>query len=212
VIAGVDGTPGGWLVAVVEARSLVRWHRVPDAAAVLAVTADCAVVGVDMALRLPDAGYRRCDVEARVHLGPARSSMFHAPVKAVLDAVDYPHACAISREVNGKAISKQTWHIVPKMREWQRVPLPANVVEVHPETTFRVLDRRITDNKRSTRGLAQRLIALRAFVDVPEVLADLPVGPSMDDALDALAAARSAHRLLVGESLSLGDPPHLIEV
>jgi predicted RNase H-like nuclease len=211
VIAGADGTPGGWIVAVVESRSRVRWHRVADAAEVLDVTADCAAVGVDMALRLPEAGYRRCDVEARVHLGPARSSMFHAPIRAVLAATDYPHACAISREVNGKAISKQTWHIVAKMREWQR-PLPERVVEVHPETTFRVLDRRITDGKRSTRGIAQRLIALRAFVDVPEVLADLPPGPSMDDVLDALAAAWSATRWQAGESLSLGDPPLLIEV
>ncbi|MBB5957678.1 putative RNase H-like nuclease [Saccharothrix tamanrassetensis] len=211
MIAGVDGTPGGWVVALVASRARVRWHRVASAAEVVQLTAGCDAVGVDMPLRPPATGYRACDVRARELLGAARSSMFFAPVRAVLGCATYAEACEVSRASHGKAISKQAWHIVAKIREWQ-LELPSNVVEVHPETTFRVLDPRVTDSKRSTRGVAQRLIALRAFVDVPDVLADLPVGPSVDDVLDALAAAWSAARWSTGESRSLGDPPALIEV
>ncbi|MEV0678041.1 DUF429 domain-containing protein [Actinosynnema sp. NPDC050436] len=211
MIAGVDGTPGGWVVALVASRSDVRWHRVGSADEVVALTTGCAAVGVDMPLRSPAAGYRASDVRARELLGPARSSMFFAPVAAVLDCATYAEACAVSRAAHGKAISKQAWHLVPKIRQWRR-ELPANVVEVHPETTFRVLDPRVVDPKRTARGVAQRLIALRAFVDVPDVLADLPAGPAVDDVLDALAAAWSADRWAAGRSESLGEPPALIEV
>ncbi|MEU5690418.1 DUF429 domain-containing protein [Actinosynnema sp. NPDC020468] len=211
MIAGVDGTPGGWVVALVEGRTSVTWHVVPHARDVLEVTAGCAAVGVDMALRSPETGYRASDVAARELLGAARSSMFMAPIAAVLACETYEEACAVSRASHGKAISKQSWFIVPKMREW-RLPLPARVVEVHPETTFRHLDPRVTDGKRTARGVGQRIAALQAFVDVPTAVADLPKGPSTDDVLDALAAAWSAHRWHAGESRSLGDPPAVIEV
>ncbi|WP_424184785.1 DUF429 domain-containing protein [Actinokineospora sp. G85] len=87
-MAGVDGMRGGWVVAVVSAAGVLAWHGVADAAAVLAVTAGCAVVGVDIPLGLPAAGPRPCDLLARGRLGPARSSVFLAPVRGVLGAAD----------------------------------------------------------------------------------------------------------------------------
>ena len=50
-------------------------------------------------------------------LGPRRSSVFPAPARSVLAATTYEEACALSRAACGKAISKQLFNILPKIRE-----------------------------------------------------------------------------------------------
>jgi predicted RNase H-like nuclease len=199
---------GGWIVAVVRAADQVMWHAVPDAATALARTGDCVAVGVDVPIGLPERGRRACDMAAAHRLGAARSSVFPAPVRAVLAAAGYPEACALARSVHGRAISRQTWHLVPKIAEWRRVlsPEERRVVEVHPELSFRAMAPGVTfAGKRTARGAGQRLAALRGFVDPGLALADLPAGPALDDALDALAAAWSARRFARGTAEVLGD-------
>jgi predicted RNase H-like nuclease len=200
VIAGVDGTRGGWVVAVVD-RGAVRWHLAADADEVLRVTAACTRVGVDIPIGLSETGYRSGDLAAREFLGAARSSIFHAPVRAVLDAEDYATACETSTSVFGKAISKQTWFIVDKIREWDRLPRDERVIEVHPECSFKQMG--VTAGKKTALGVVQRIEALRGFVD-PVLHADLPPGPAIDDVLDALAAAWTAQRSAEGGSFRLG--------
>ncbi|MBC8092024.1 MAG: DUF429 domain-containing protein, partial [Pseudonocardia sp.] len=52
VVAGVDGVPGGWVLARVSG-GCVQWSVCTSAAAVLELTAGCAAVGVDIPLGLP---------------------------------------------------------------------------------------------------------------------------------------------------------------
>ncbi|GDY32360.1 DUF429 domain-containing protein [Gandjariella thermophila] len=206
-VAGVDGMRGGWVVAVVHAADRVVWHAVPDAATALARTADCAAVGVDVPIGLPEHGRRDCDVAAARRLGAARSSVFPAPVRAVLAVADHAEASELARAVDGRAISRQTWNLVPKIAEWARVLSSdeRRIVEVHPELSFRAMAPRMSfAAKRTARGAGQRLAALRGFVDPALTLADLPAGPALDDALDALAAAWSAHRWAAGTAEVLG--------
>ena len=87
-VAGVDGVPGGWVVARV-AGGQVTWSVVGSAADVLAATGGCAAVGVDIPLGLPTgAAPRACDVACARRLGRARSSVFPAPPRPVLAATD----------------------------------------------------------------------------------------------------------------------------
>ena len=65
----------------------------------------------------PPTGRGAADLEARRRLGPRRSSVFPAPARAVLAAATYEEACALSRAACGKAISKQLFNILPKIRE-----------------------------------------------------------------------------------------------
>jgi predicted RNase H-like nuclease len=209
-VAGVDRMRGGWIVAVVHAEDRVRWHAVPDAAAALERTEDCAAVGVDVPIGLPEHGRRPCDVAAARRLGPARSSVFPAPARPVLTATGYAEACALARSVDGRAISRQTWHLLPGIAEWSRVlpPDQRRVVEVHPEVSFRAMAPGTAfAGKRTARGTGQRLAALREFADPGRTLADLPAGPALDDALDALAAAWSARRWVDGTAEILGGTP-----
>jgi predicted RNase H-like nuclease len=77
------------------------------------------------------------------------------------------------------------------------------VVEVHPELSFRRLDPRVVESKRTARGLGQRIRALAGPYDIGD-LAELPPGVPLVDALDALAAAWSAARHRAGAAEVLG--------
>jgi predicted RNase H-like nuclease len=205
-VAGVDGVPGGWVVARVGA-GRVGWAVVPSAAEVLAATAGCAAVGVDIPLGLPTGtAPRACDVACAGRLGRARSSVFPAPPRTVLAAGSYDEACAVARRLTGRAISLQTFHIGAKIRDWDAVAdRPAHVVEVHPEVSLRTLAPDVDfAPKKTARGAGQRIAALGRWCDVAAALGDLPAGARLDDVLDALAAAWSAQRWAGGTAEVLG--------
>jgi predicted RNase H-like nuclease len=185
----------------------VAWSVVGSAAAVLAETVGCAAVGVDIPLGLPTgAAPRACDVACARRLGRARSSVFPAPPREVLEAPSPDAARSVARRLTGRAISLQTFHIGPKIRDWDAVAtLPDHVVEVHPEVSLRTL---ATDvdfaPKKTARGAGQRIAALGRWVDPAAALGDLPAGARLDDVLDALAAAWSAARWAAGTAEVLG--------
>jgi predicted RNase H-like nuclease len=206
-VAGVDGCGAGWVVARVEPGRIL-WSVRPDAAGVLAATAGCAAVGVDIPLGLPVGAERRaCDLAARVALGPARSSVFLTPPLEVLEATTHAEACAIARRLTGKAISIQTFRLGAKILDWERgVDRPGHVVEVHPELSFRRLAPTVTfAGKKSARGAGQRIAALTRRFGPALELARLPPAAGLDDAMDALAAAWSAARWARGEADEFGS-------
>ena len=141
-VAGVDGTPGGWAAVIIEAdRTRIRKVR-----ALSDIVAGLDVVAVDVPIGLCDAyqtGGRACGRRARMLLQNRRSSAFPAPVRSVLAAPSWDDACALSRASTpgGKAISKQTYFILDKIKEVDeflraRPELPEVVREVHPEVCF----------------------------------------------------------------------------
>jgi predicted RNase H-like nuclease len=203
----VDGVPGGWVVVRVAPPDGIVWAVMADAAAVLAATGDCVAVGVDIPLGLPSGSRRRaCDEEAARALGRARSSVFPAPPREVLAAATHAEACAVARNLTGRAISLQAFHIGPKILEWDALSdRPAHVVEVHPELALRRLAPGAAFvSKKTARGVGQRIAALAAWVDPAAALADLPAGARIDDVLDALAASWSAWRWATGTAEILG--------
>ncbi|MEM9305289.1 MAG: DUF429 domain-containing protein, partial [Pseudomonadota bacterium] len=138
---GVDGCRAGWLavtfdgeacaVSVVSsARSLVE--QVPE-----------ATIFIDMPIGLPhvDQPVRRCEPEARKLLGPRRSSVFNVPCREALDAPTYADGSARNAAITGRKLSRQSWAIVPKIRELDelllaRPALRASLREAHPEVCF----------------------------------------------------------------------------
>ena len=229
-VAGVDGCRDGWIVAVLLQGRLESFAFAPDFAAALAAHSGCARIGVDIPIGLPErvpVGGRACEQEARALLGPRRSSVFPTPARAVLAARDYPAACALNRahHERAKALSKQTWFIVDKIAEVDRVLTPAlqreQVHEIHPELSFFALndERPLSHPKKSTLGCLTRLSLLEAagVCDMAALRAAaeaLEGGPgeraALDDLLDALAVAWSARRALEGRARRLpaeGEPP-----
>ena len=202
-VLGVDGWRGRWVGALLSGRR-VTLLVLPDPTAVLAVP-DAEVIAIDMPIGLSDDGARRCDVEARTRLGRAGGSVYPAPLRPVLDCAGYAEACAVSRAASGKALSRQTWGLVPAIRALDAaLDGAARVHEVHPELAFRALDGRVHDRKASARGQAQRLRALASVMDVLDALTDGPPGVPLVDALDACAVAWSAQRIADGVAESVG--------
>jgi predicted RNase H-like nuclease len=213
-VGGADGWPGGWVIAVVESDRTVSWRLATDAAALLAATADCAAVGIDVPIGLTESGVREADRAARRALRSARgraSSVFNAPIRAMLAVTSHAQACELGRQRHGTAISAQTWHITTRIADVDRTVRPADkdrILEVHPEVSFATMAGRPLDSKRTARGAGQRLAALSDFVDAVGSLTMVPDGPRLDDALDALACAWTARRWVAGRAEVLPpDPP-----
>jgi predicted RNase H-like nuclease len=209
-VLGVDGWRGQWVGARLDGRT-VRLQLLDDAAAVLAVP-DVEVIGIDMPIGLSDDGVRACDVQAKELLAPrgAASSVFPAPVRAVLATDDYAEARALSRAATSPpfAPSAQAFQLVRSIRALDDAlgePPDTRVNEVHPELSFTALHSGVADPKVTARGVAQRLIALRVVMDVDAALLDAPPRVPAIDALDACAAAWSAARIAAGTAECVGD-------
>lgn len=212
---GVDGCRGGWLAAW-KARPGEPTARVfPNVEAIISELTP-KVLAIDIPVGLPDLGERRCDVEARVFLGAKRhSSVFPAPVRAILAAATYDEANRLRREAEGKGMSKQAYGIHAKVCEvdalLQRRPELRGVVwEVHPEVSFAALrGEPIVQGKRSREGKDLRVAALRKHFDdeaFPRIRALVSRREATDDdILDALVCLWTAERISHGRAVSI--PP-----
>lgn len=218
LVAGIDGCPAGWLVVWAGADVPLRTvgiRTVPTFSEVLQRTRDCAAVGIDMPIGLSDDGRRAADVEARSVLKPLRhSSVFPAPIRAVLGAPNYRAACDLSarKHVDSKKISKQTYYLSFKIAEVDRLmteEAQKRVVEIHPEVSFWALNSGVplANYKKTAEGRLQRLELLaRVFHDDVSGLLP-PAGADPDDLLDACAAVWTAARFARGEAGRLPPNP-----
>ena len=167
--------------------------------------------GIDIPIGLAAWGPRACDQEARRLLGPRRSSVFPAPARSVLEAASYEEACAISRRASGRAISKQLYNIMPKIRELDRLQSQPNsrsrrLFEMCPELSFAQLTGApMRHPKKTPAGRAERMEALRpTFGDLTSLVEPPPRGATRDDVLDALVGAWTARRYASRSSICLG--------
>lgn len=218
-VVGVDGCRDGWVAVTLAGDRVLSVATHPRIVGVFddATAAGAVVVGIDTPIGLVGAGDRPGDAEARRLLGPRSSSLFPTPVRAVLDAVDYADACARSRAASGKALSKQAWNLIPRIRE-VRATLSSGrfgalaVHEVHPETSFVAMaGRPMAASKKTTPGIAARLAAIEVemsgLLEATTRLADVGPGEpraSIDDVCDAAAAAWTARRIAAGTAECLG--------
>lgn len=96
-VAGADGCHGGWL-CVEQQGELLRGHLFRSFAQLLEGMESATVITIDIPMGLPEVGERSCDRSARRLLGkPRASSVFPAPIRAVVQERDYERACRIHR-------------------------------------------------------------------------------------------------------------------
>lgn len=203
IVAGVDGCPRGW-VAAVWGPNGVEWRVTPlSFRTLLAALPDAERIAVDVPIGCGPT--RRCDVEAKALLGKARSSVFPIPAREVLEAPTYADALRVAAARGEKGISVQTWYVRERVLD-ATDNADARVVEAHPEVSFLRLAGRPLPPKKTAAGVGARLAVLAdVFPDVPALLATCPGPATADDALDALACAWTARRVLDGEAERVGD-------
>jgi predicted RNase H-like nuclease len=217
-VIGVDGCPGGW-IAVCWAHAVT--HRLCRSfAEVLAMEA--AVIAVDMPIGFAENGKRDCERLVRARIGARQSSVFAVPSRAAVMCHDYGQACAVNQRHTDppKKISKQIFHLFPKMREIDAMMTPElqdRVFEVHPELTFCVMNGGVSltlPKKAKGRPLLPGLALRRSLLDRSGFpLSHLPPATyrlsdvAADDLLDACACAWSARRILTRTSVCLPENP-----
>jgi predicted RNase H-like nuclease len=225
-LAGVDGCPAGWIVALVRPDGdEARLRIVPRFSEILSAAEAPAVIAVDMPVGLPPCtglGGRAAENAVRPLLGARQSSVFSVPSRAAIYAADYGEACRIAAATSDppRKVSKQLFNIAPKIREVDEAlraepAAHSRVYEVHPELAFWRLNggRALTEPKKVKSrcyepGLALRrgLLAAAGFADSLAARAP-PKGAGPDDLLDALACAAVARRIHAGLAQPFPDPP-----
>jgi len=217
--AGVDGCRSGWIVILIPDQVGPRSNRgskknrdyrlCPGIEEVAAYTADASLTLIDIPIGLNESGTdeRLCDRESRKLLKyPYGSSIYRVPVRPVTenDTLTYSMACSLSRELTGKKLSRQTWNIMPKIRETDRLftglpDLQKRMRESHPEVCFWGLSgNTMKHGKREKAGCDERLEALEGFfpgaceLSMKILKCTSRKNIQKNDILDALALAVSA--------------------
>ena len=231
-VAGVDGCPAGWIACLLDegdpASAEIRLF--PRIADLIAGDDRPLVTAIDMPIGLPDrigSGGRGPERLVRPLLGERQSSVFSIPSRPAIYAGEgmderdgYGAACrtALATSDPPKKVSKQGFHLFPKIRELDRALTPEvapRVFESHPEVAFMTLNGgramslpKKVKNRPNPPGLDERrdlLVSLgfkRAVVEGPP-----PRGAGPDDLLDACVLALVAVRIARGEARIWPEPP-----
>jgi predicted RNase H-like nuclease len=198
-VAGVDGTKGGWVAVVLDDGKFVRDVAIRDVKSEFADLADATVIAIDVPIGF---GPRLADPEARAYLSGAASTVFSTPSRAVLEV---PFGPGLGVSAQAHALGERILHIT------ERAARDARIYEVHPEVSFRMMnrDQRLAYRKKSAGGALERVELLRVHgIDLTRIreIARFP----LDDVLDAAAAAWSATRIAAGTARTLPDPPEIV--
>lgn len=213
MIAGVDGFRGRrWIAALDTGRGKTKLELIDSFQALLGHV-ELSLIIIDVPVGLLDAGERECDRAARKLIGKRRSSVFPAPIRAMLDAETYEEACQKRYKIEKKMCSVQLYSILPAIRDADNQLTPAlqsRVREGHPEVSFTLLNggSPMRHPKKNPAGCDERLTLLaRHFPDVQERVASLSKIGAETDAIDAYALLWTARRLREGISKSLPETP-----
>jgi len=218
----MDGCKGGWIVVTSdESLRPLDFAIFQDFRSVIqTVIHDAARIVIDIPIGLSENGSRACDVEARRVLGsPRASSVFPAPCRATLQATTYEEACRLNFLASRKKVAKQTFAILPKIREVDSAMTPerqAFVREAHPEVIFSMLagtGRGLVHKKHSADGEGERTALLARYVphfDPMSIRSQLGAAKvARNDIIDAVACLVAASRIATNREIVLpgGEVP-----
>jgi predicted RNase H-like nuclease len=226
-LIGIDGCPGGWVCASADAElSTATFTIHQDLTNVFSdAVRDGDRVVIDVPIGLPADGPRECDVAARKYLPIGKKgSVFPAPCQETPAASSYKDACARNCRACGKAISKQLYGILRKIRDVDSLmcgPRQSWIREAHPEVTFAALGGQAgpLPKKSTPAGQDKRLDLIRGYVPSIDPSIDragledqrrrLGAGKvSLDDLIDAIACLITAYRIMKNTAFTLPlDPP-----
>tara|TARA_R110000782_G_scaffold54637_8_gene115502 strand:- start:41601 stop:42335 length:735 start_codon:yes stop_codon:yes gene_type:complete len=215
-VIGADGCRGGWVCCTLATDGAVSFRFVERLGR---IDRACDLCCVDMPIGLATNGVRKADARAKRLLSRWNARVFLTPARGVFEQSVYPEANARSRELTGKGLSKQMWHIMPKIREVDSAlradpGLRALVRECHPEVCFWGLTGAVIGtNKKTPEGFAARVAVLSRFVAdardrVRGAMDSFPGGVAQpDDLVDAMVCAVTAAGLWDGSLRTLPEAP-----
>jgi len=206
---GIDGCRYGWVSACYDDGEVLIFKNINDVIEHYD-DEDSFLIDIPIGLASEKNNVRTCEKSARAVL-PAnkKSSVFPIPCREALTAANYAEANAVNRQVMGCGISKQTWFILPKIKELDDV-LVSNITmrlrfkESHPEIAFQFLNggSPLFHSKKTADGVAERLAILMGYNERSDSLYTKALTDykrqhvAKDDILDALCLALTQNLLL----------------
>lgn len=139
------------------------------------------------------------------------SSVFNVPALQTLSAKDYQEANKINKEILGKGLSKQSFHIIPIIKEVNEFILSNPLLNIHesfPELIFtQLLGRPCTYSKHKEEGKQERIQCLKETFswisqDLDDALNIMPHYLHLD-IIDAAALACCAVLISEGQSKTI---------
>ena len=205
VVLGIDGTKDGWVaIRLTSVDRRIDGSAYRTLASAVGDHADASIIAVDMPIGLPTFANwpRRADRAARLAVGGRSSSVFVVFPSEVFLAKTYEAAVAVSRFGAPHAISRQAYALGPRILEVAPVAAQDHRIrEIHPEVSFAVMrGAPLGHSKKTWAGFQERMQLLaEQGLQIP---ADLAVAglASVDDVLDAAAAAWTAARIAEGNA------------
>ena len=203
---GIDGCPAGWFFVGIDTDGECQFGVLENFSDIGLFTNRAKLILVDIPIGLLSSGNPRrlCDTAARKAISPRGSSVFPAPARAAIREHSYAEGSEANRQAVGKKLSKQTWNIVPKIREvddyMRSQDLQAKVREMHPEVAFWALNDRnsLHFGKKKQEGAEERLEILTRFLPFAEDCYKDALNTykrkdvAADDILDAMVGAVTA--------------------
>lgn len=202
---GIDGCRAGWFYVGIGVNNEFSFGVLAKFSQISFLLDSAALVLVDIPIGLPSKEIpdRKCESLARKLLERRRSSIFSVPARSVLSMPTYEAANEENRRSLGVGLSKQSWAIVPKIREVDHYLLrhrEKRVHEMHPEVAFWTLNQKMPmkHNKRTEPGLDERLeVLVRNYAESARCFdtarkAFMKSEVANDDIIDAMVGAVTA--------------------
>ena len=199
---GVDGCRGGWITCVLDHGEL-RFERFDSIEELISRYPEFDAFLIDMAVGLQSrADQLRPDDLARKELGQKSSSIFPIPCRQAVYSDTEEEQKQANIRILGKSLSKQTVHIIPKIRELDiflhhHPEYKNRIMESHPEVDFTRLHGSIVmTRKKEYPGFSDRAAILKKYLPgkdlsgMWEMAKKLRCNP--DDMLDAACLAVTA--------------------
>ena len=219
---GVDGCKAGWFCAAIGPGDDVEIGIFETIENLWQTYSEAKWILIDIPIGLPSKKNktRQCDKAARQVLSPKRHhSIFSPPCREALGADNYPEACKINRNVCSRKISKQVWHITPKIKEVDDLIAVhslarKNIREAHPEICFWALagKKPMCHYKKSPAGKTERFTILKNYFGQSAAVIKTALDRyprkqlARDDIHDALVNAVTAARLDVAMETLPAEP------
>ncbi|MFC1776132.1 DUF429 domain-containing protein [Pseudomonadota bacterium] len=203
---GIDGCPTGWFYVGIDIHGECQFGVLEKYSDIGLFANRAKLILVDIPIGLVSSGNteRLCDKAARKVIKPRGSSVFPAPARAALLEHSYIKGSEANFQAVGKKLSKQSWNIVPKIREvddyMRSQDLRGKVREMHPEVAFWALNDRmpLQYGKKKREGAEERLEILTRFLPFARDCYEDALNTykrkdvAADDILDAMVGAVTA--------------------
>jgi len=238
IFVGADGCKGGWFAIALTENGYPEPKCFRNISELWNKYKKASIILIDIPIGLRDEGNeeRKCDKDARKLLRPPRAySVFPAPCRPVIREEDYNKAKEINRDKTKKGLTKQTFAIMPKIRDVDdflrnNKSARSRIRETHPEICFwglnrgqamkypkrkhKVHERKGAEERKNLLESVCKSIYPKNYRKIEELVEEFDKpeykskGIAPDDILDALAAAVTA---MLGDKNGFEKLPQKLE-